>query len=98
MVCNRGKEGYGGDGKPAHIWAKETIEELSKYTDRKFIIRIHKANSNDKTGDVKDFAVTYSVELDGTTGVDDYSLSMDFGDAGVLRFDGHGGSSVHVHM
>ena len=45
------------------------------------------------TGDVNDFAVTYSVELDGTTGVDDYSLSMDFGDAGVLRFDGHGGSS-----
>ena len=33
------------------------------------------------TGDVNDFAVTYSVELDGTTGVDDYSLSMDFGDA-----------------
>ena len=55
LVCNRGKEGYGGDGKPAHIWAKETIEELSKYTDRKFIIRFHKANSNDKTGDVKDF-------------------------------------------
>ena len=55
LVCNRGKEGYGGGGKPAHIWAQETIEELSKYTDRKFIIRFHKANSNDKSGDVKDF-------------------------------------------
>ncbi len=45
------------------------------------------------TGDVNDFSVTYSVELDGTTGVDDYSLAFDFGDAGTLRFDGHGGSS-----
>jgi len=45
------------------------------------------------SGDVNDFTVTYSVELDGTTGVDDYSLSMDFGDAGTLSFAGHGGST-----
>ena len=45
------------------------------------------------SGDVNDFTVTYAVELDGTTGVDDYSLSMDFGDAGTLSFAGHGGSS-----
>ena len=45
------------------------------------------------SGDVNDFTVTYSVELDGTTGVDDYSISMDFGDAGTLSFAGHGGSS-----
>lgn len=55
LVCNRGKEGYGGGGKPAHVWAKETIEELSKHTNRNFIIRFHKANSNDKSGDVKEF-------------------------------------------
>ena len=48
LVCNRGKEGYGGGGKPAHDWARETIEELSKYTERKFIVRFHKANANDK--------------------------------------------------
>ena len=53
LVCNRGKEGYGGGGKLAHIWARETIEELSKYTDRKFIIRFHKANLHDKNEDVK---------------------------------------------
>ncbi len=49
------------------------------------------------SGDVNDFTVTYSVELDGadttTGGVDNYSIAMDFGDAGVLRFDGHGGST-----
>ena len=45
------------------------------------------------SGDVNDFTVTYSAELDGTTGVDDYSLTFDFGDAGVLSFAGHGGSS-----
>ena len=55
LVCNRGKEGYGGDGKPAYMWARETIEELSKYTKRNFIVRFHKANSNDKSGDVKEF-------------------------------------------
>ena len=48
LVCNRGTEGYGGGGKPAHDWARETIEELSKYTERKFIVRFHKANANDK--------------------------------------------------
>jgi len=55
LVCNRGKEGYGGGGKPAHVWAKETIEELRKYTKRSFIVRFHSANSNDKSGDVKEF-------------------------------------------
>ena len=55
LVCNRGKEGYGGGGKPAHIWAKETIEELSKHTKRNFIVRFHSANSNDKSGDVREF-------------------------------------------
>ncbi len=55
LVCNRGKEGYGGGGKPAHVWAKETIEELRKYTKRNFIVRFHSANSNDKSGDVKEF-------------------------------------------
>ena len=52
LVCNRGEEGYGGDGKPANEWAKETIEELSKYTERKFIVRFHRANIGDKTNDV----------------------------------------------
>ena len=51
LVCNRGKEGYGGGGKPAHEWAKETIEELMKYTKRRF----HSANSYDKSGNVKEF-------------------------------------------
>jgi len=55
LVCNRGKEGYGGGGKPAHVWARETIEELRKYTKRNFIVRFHSANSNDKSGDVKEF-------------------------------------------
>ncbi len=55
LVCNRGKEGYGGGGKPAHIWARETIEELRKHTKRNFIVRFHKANVNDKTGSVKEF-------------------------------------------
>ena len=55
LVCNRGKEGYGGGGKPAHIWAKETIEELSKHTKRNFIVRFHSANSNDKSGNVREF-------------------------------------------
>ena len=45
------------------------------------------------SGDVNDMTVTYSAELDGTTGVDDYSLTFDLGDAGVLSFAGHGGSS-----
>jgi len=47
------------------------------------------------SGDVNDFTVTYSVELDGASavGVDDYSISMDFGDAGTLSFAGHGGST-----
>ena len=45
------------------------------------------------SGDVNDFTVTYSAELDGTTGVDDYSLTFDFGDAGTLSFAGHGGST-----
>ena len=55
LVCNRGKEGYGGGGKPAHEWAKETIEELMKYTKRSFIVRFHSANSYDKSGNVKEF-------------------------------------------
>ena len=55
LVCNRGKEGYGGAGKPAHLWARETIEELSKHTEKRFIVRFHKANSNDKSEDVKNF-------------------------------------------
>ena len=45
------------------------------------------------SGDVNDFTVTYSVELDRGVGVDDNSLTFDFGDAGVLSFAGHGGSS-----
>ena len=45
------------------------------------------------SGDVNDFTVTYSVELDRGIGVDDNSLTFDFGDAGVLSFAGHGGSS-----
>tara|TARA_A100001011_G_scaffold377539_1_gene441307 strand:+ start:383 stop:1384 length:1002 start_codon:yes stop_codon:yes gene_type:complete len=53
LVCNRGKEGYGGGGKPAHQWAIETIEELSKYTERNFVVRFHKANVNDKSESVK---------------------------------------------
>ena len=55
LVCNRGKEGYGGGGKPAHVWARETIEELRKYTKRNFIVRFHSANSNDRYGDLKEF-------------------------------------------
>ena len=55
LVCNRGSEGYGGGGKPAHQWARETIEELRKHTKRNFIVRFHKANSNDKSGDVREF-------------------------------------------
>jgi len=55
LVCNRGKEGYGGGGKPAHVWAKETIEELRNHTKRDFIVRFHSANSNDKSGDVREF-------------------------------------------
>lgn len=53
LVCNRGSEGYGGGGKPAHEWARETIEELSKHTKRNFIVRFHKANTNDKSEDVR---------------------------------------------
>ena len=45
------------------------------------------------SGDVNDFTVTYSVELDRGIGVDDNSLTFDFGDAGVLSFAGHGGST-----
>ena len=45
------------------------------------------------SGDVNDFTVTYSAELDGTIGVDDHSLTFDFGDAGTLSFAGHGGST-----
>ena len=55
LVCNRGKEGYGGGGKPAYVWARETIEELRKHTKRNFIVRFHSANSNDKSGDVREF-------------------------------------------
>ena len=52
LVCNRGKEGYG--DKPHIYWARETIEELIKHTDRNFIVRFHKAsNVNDKNEDVK---------------------------------------------
>lgn len=61
LVCNRGKEGYGGGGKPAHVWAKETIEELNKHTKRNFIVRFHSANSNDKSGDVREF-LKYSID------------------------------------
>ena len=46
------------------------------------------------TGDVNDFTVTYSVELDRGVGVDDNSLTFNFGDAGTLSFAGHGGSSA----
>ena len=53
LVCNRGTEGYGGGGKPAHIWARETIEELIKHTEKNFIVRFHKANMHDKNEDVK---------------------------------------------
>ena len=45
------------------------------------------------SGDVNDFTVTYSVELDRGIGVDDNSLTFDFGDAGTLSFAGHGGST-----
>ena len=45
------------------------------------------------SGDVNDFTVTYSVELDRGIGVDDNSLTFDLGDAGVLSFAGHGGST-----
>ena len=55
LVCNRGTEGYGGGGKPAHEWARETIEELSKHTKRNFIVRFHKANVNDKSEAVRKF-------------------------------------------
>ncbi len=48
------------------------------------------------SGDVNDIGVTYSVELDGDGaaqgGVDNYSLTFDLGDAGTLKFAGHGGS------
>ena len=48
------------------------------------------------SGDVNDIGVTYSVELDGDAadgggGVDNYSLAFDLGDAGSLKFAGHGG-------
>ena len=29
LVCNRGTEGYGGSGIPAHDWARETIKRIS---------------------------------------------------------------------
>jgi len=45
------------------------------------------------SGDVNDFTVTYSVELDRGVGVDDNSLTFDFGDGGVLSFAGHGGAT-----
>ena len=45
------------------------------------------------SGDVNDFTVTYSVELDRGIGVDDNSLTFNFGDAGTLSFAGHGGST-----
>ena len=53
LVCNRGAEGYGGGGKPAHEWARETILELSNHTNRNFIVRFHKANVNDKSENAK---------------------------------------------
>ena len=56
LVCNRGAEGYGGGGKNASQWAKETIEQLTEYTERHFVVRFHKANTHDKTGDVKRFS------------------------------------------
>jgi len=51
------------------------------------------------SGDVNDIGVTYTVELDGDAaagggGVDNYSLAFDLGDAGTLRYDGHGGSTA----
>ena len=56
LVCNRGAEGYGGGGKNASQWAKETIEQLTEYTERHFVVRFHVANTHDKTGDVKRFS------------------------------------------
>ena len=55
LVCNRGKEGYGGSGIPAWRWALDTITELDKHTKRHYIIRFHKANANDKLNDVRKF-------------------------------------------
>lgn len=56
LVCNRGAEGYGGGGKPAYVWAADTLKELKQYTDRKFIVRFHKANIGDKFKDVNNLA------------------------------------------
>ena len=68
LVCNRGAEGYGGGGKPAHEWARETILELSNHTNRNFIVRFHKANINDKSENAKKLTEWSSNDSNFNTG------------------------------
>ena len=49
LSLNRGVGGFSSFGKPCYEWARETIQELRKYTDRPILIRSHnhvKVNEN----------------------------------------------------
>jgi hypothetical protein len=42
LFLNRGIGGFSTFGKPCYEWAKETIEEIRKYSDRPILIRSHR--------------------------------------------------------
>ena len=42
LFLNRGIGGFSTFGKPCYEWAKETVEEIRKYSDRPILIRSHK--------------------------------------------------------
>lgn len=42
LFLNRGIGGFSTFGKPSYEWAKETIEEIRKYSDRPILIRSHR--------------------------------------------------------
>jgi hypothetical protein len=47
LIClNRGIGGFSTFGKPCYEWAREVIQRLRLYTDRKIIIRSHRAQIN----------------------------------------------------
>ena len=42
LFLNRGIGGFSTFGKPSYEWAKETVEEIRKYSDRPILIRSHR--------------------------------------------------------
>ena len=42
LFLNRGIGGFSTFGKPCYEWAKETVEEIRKYSDRPILIRSHR--------------------------------------------------------